>query len=213
MPYIYKITNKINNKLYIGKTSLSLEKRFKEHCRDSVRFYNRPLYAAMRKYGCNNFFIEEIEYCMEDAMACEREQYWINFYKTYHYGYNASLGGYGRRIYDYKIIYEYWLNNKNCSQTAKELGIDCYTVSKAVKEFGEQPYCKKGFAVNEKMVDMLTLGGEYIRTFNSLREAAKVIAQELNKSIDNVGGYSSHIASVCKGTRKSCLGYKWRYHK
>jgi hypothetical protein len=34
MPYIYKITNKINNKLYIGKTMLSIEKRWQEHLRD-----------------------------------------------------------------------------------------------------------------------------------------------------------------------------------
>lgn len=37
MSYIYKITNKINKKLYIGKTEFSIEKRFKEHCSDAFR--------------------------------------------------------------------------------------------------------------------------------------------------------------------------------
>lgn len=37
MSYIYKITNMINGKSYIGKTNLSIEKRFKEHCRDSKK--------------------------------------------------------------------------------------------------------------------------------------------------------------------------------
>lgn len=37
MSYIYKITNKINKKLYIGKTEFSIEKRFKEHCADAFR--------------------------------------------------------------------------------------------------------------------------------------------------------------------------------
>ena len=56
--YIYKITNNINNKIYIGKTNLTIEKRFKEHCRDAFRERNekRPLYAAMRKYGIQKFF-------------------------------------------------------------------------------------------------------------------------------------------------------------
>lgn len=38
MAFIYKITNQINNKLYIGKTSLSsVEERFKEHIQDSKK--------------------------------------------------------------------------------------------------------------------------------------------------------------------------------
>ena len=53
MSYIYKIINDINDKVYIGKTNFSLEKRFREHCQDAFRDRNekRPLYAAMRKYG------------------------------------------------------------------------------------------------------------------------------------------------------------------
>ena len=65
--YIYKITNKINGKCYIGQTSDSIEHRWKEHIYDSNRknrdCYNYPLYRAFRKYGTENFFIEEIEKC------------------------------------------------------------------------------------------------------------------------------------------------------
>ena len=55
MAYIYKITNDINNKIYIGKTEFSIEKRFHEHCRDAFKERNekRPLYAATFKYGYN----------------------------------------------------------------------------------------------------------------------------------------------------------------
>ena len=53
MSKIYKIVNDINNKVYIGKTSRSLEERFAEHCRTSKLEgkEKRPLYAAMHKYG------------------------------------------------------------------------------------------------------------------------------------------------------------------
>ena len=37
MAYIYKITNDVNGKIYIGKTYNSIEKRFKEHCRERLR--------------------------------------------------------------------------------------------------------------------------------------------------------------------------------
>jgi len=37
MSFIYKITNDINDKVYIGKTAFSIEKRFKEHCKDAFK--------------------------------------------------------------------------------------------------------------------------------------------------------------------------------
>lgn len=61
MSFIYKITNQINGKSYIGKTNLaSIQERFKEHIHDSKRVHmeKRPLYSAMNKYGSENFKIE-----------------------------------------------------------------------------------------------------------------------------------------------------------
>ena len=76
MAYIYQIINDINQKIYIGKTEFSIEKRFKEHCYDAFRANNekRPLYSAMRKYGVEHFHIELIE---ETDNPEEREIYWI----------------------------------------------------------------------------------------------------------------------------------------
>lgn len=51
---IYKITNNINGKIYIGKTIRSPETRWNEHIRNALfeqDRYNTPLYSAMRKYG------------------------------------------------------------------------------------------------------------------------------------------------------------------
>lgn len=49
MAYIYQIVNDINQKIYVGKTEFSIEKRFKEHCQDVFRERNekRPLYSAI----------------------------------------------------------------------------------------------------------------------------------------------------------------------
>ena len=62
---IYKITNKINNKCYIGQTIKTAEERWKEHKRNininHSNCINKTLYKAMRKYGIENFTFEVIQ--------------------------------------------------------------------------------------------------------------------------------------------------------
>jgi group I intron endonuclease len=98
---IYKITNDINDKVYVGKTLLSIEKRFKEHKQDcqKTRYEKRPLYNAMNKYGVEHFQISLIEECPIEILS-EREKYWIKELNTYHNGYNATLGGDGTQYID-----------------------------------------------------------------------------------------------------------------
>ena len=74
--FIYKITNEVNNKVYIGKTLFSIDKRFKQHKEDSQKENEeiRPLYRAMKKYGIEKFHIEKIEECPLELLS-EREKY------------------------------------------------------------------------------------------------------------------------------------------
>ena len=93
MSYIYCITNLINNKRYVGKTTQSIQERFQEHCKDSRkgRCEKRPLYDAMNKYGIENFIVEELEQVKDENLLSEREIYWIKELGTYgSNGYNAS---------------------------------------------------------------------------------------------------------------------------
>lgn len=94
---IYKITNNINNKIYIGKSN-NIERRFKEHQSpyEWSRTPNKPLYLAFQKYGLMNFTFDIIEDC-EDINLNEREQYWIDYYNATNpeIGYNIQLGGDG----------------------------------------------------------------------------------------------------------------------
>ena len=70
MSYIYVITNDINNKQYVGQTSISLQERFKQHVSDKDRrsFEKRPLYNAMNKYGINHFHIKLLEECPSEEV-------------------------------------------------------------------------------------------------------------------------------------------------
>ncbi len=95
---IYIITNKINNKSYVGQ-SVDIEKRITVHFRTAFRenypTYNYHIYQAIRKYGKENFewhileTLEEIDRKKLDQL----EQYYINKYDTFHHGYNMNEGG------------------------------------------------------------------------------------------------------------------------
>ena len=59
---IYKITNKENGKMYIGQTINSIEDRWHRHCNDAMNNILDTHFArAIRKYGKENFTIEEID--------------------------------------------------------------------------------------------------------------------------------------------------------
>jgi group I intron endonuclease len=91
--YIYKITNKINNKCYIGQTK-DYEQRFTEHKRELRKneHHNPHLQAAWNKYGEENFLFDILE-CTESYN--EKEKYYITYYKSdnQEYGYNILPGG------------------------------------------------------------------------------------------------------------------------
>ena len=133
MAYIYQITNDVNQKIYIGKTENSIEKRFKEHCWDASRERNekRPLYNAMRKYGVEHFHIELIE---ETDNPEEREIYWIEKKQSFKNGYNATIGGDGRKYIDYDLVVKTYQDLQNIKLVAKQLNHDESTISKILKE-------------------------------------------------------------------------------
>lgn len=94
---IYKITNKINNKVYIGQ-SCNIEQRWKEHrsrpYQPHTTQYNSPLYRAIRKYGLSNFAFEIVEECCLEHLD-KKEIEWIQYYDSTDMakGYNLQSGG------------------------------------------------------------------------------------------------------------------------
>ena len=74
--YIYKITNLINNKIYIGQT-INIEERWRHHreipYRKNSKEKNRQLYRAIKKYGLDNFKFEVIDEIEDLEIANEKE--------------------------------------------------------------------------------------------------------------------------------------------
>lgn len=204
MAYIYKIVNDINGKIYIGKTEFSVEKRFQEHCQDAFKQNKekRPLYLAMKKYGINHFHIEVIE---ETEIAEEREKYWISYFDTYNNGYNATLGGDGKKLFNYEEIKDMILNKNTYIEIQNKLGCSYDTVLAVAQKYNltvYNPQSKPVIGINKKTQENFA--------FDSIIEAAKwIVAQGYTYS--NPKDIKSKISQVCKGTRKSAYGFIWQY--
>lgn len=93
---IYKITNQINNKSYIGKTIKTIDERFKTHLKNAKNKINRRLYDSMNFYGYENFLIEQIDIASSIEELNQKEIYYINLYDSIMpNGYNMTTGGDG----------------------------------------------------------------------------------------------------------------------
>ena len=213
MAYIYKITNKINGKSYIGKTNKSIENRFKEHERDAEKRSkeHRPLYSAIKFYGIESFNIELIEETKVEEIA-EREQFWIDYYNTYKNGYNATLGGDGKYLFSYPDIAQTYLELKNQVKVAEIFQCSVDTVRVACRNQGIETLTPKEVSVQSfgKTVKQFNLEGVYICSYPSITDAAWAM---LNNKYATGGErpVRGHISEVCNGKRKTAYQHLWQF--
>ena len=91
---IYKVTNLLNNKIYVGQTHKTLEYRKQQHLNTAKRGKGSRFHEALRKYGFENFKFEILEDNIETIEDLNnRERYWISYYNSYMHGYNSTKGG------------------------------------------------------------------------------------------------------------------------
>lgn len=92
---IYKVTNKINGKIYIGQTTANLEKRRSQHLYDSkTNRYKSIFHRALRKYGVDCFTWSIIETCNTYEELDEMEFHYIMQYDSHINGYNMCVNTY-----------------------------------------------------------------------------------------------------------------------
>lgn len=203
MAYIYKIVNDINDKIYIGKTEYSIEKRFKEHCQDSKREYcgKRPLYNAMNKYGIEHFHIKLIE---ETNKPEEREKYWIQYYGSFKYGYNATMGGDGKHYKDYDLVVALFKEGKTINEIAEILNYDIKTCRIALEQASisaENRQHRGREVLYHSVIQLDKNTEEILAIYPSITAACDALGKQ----------HSGHIAATCKGKQKTAYGYKWKY--
>lgn len=96
---IYKVTNLINRKVYIGLTTKSLKIRKGQHLHDAFKKNNNCIFhKALRKYGELNFLWEVIDFANSLKELEEKEVNWISHYNSFIHdknsnGYNSTIGG------------------------------------------------------------------------------------------------------------------------
>lgn len=198
MNFIYKITNDINGKLYIGKTNRSIETRFQEHINFSKRAYkNRPLYDAMNKYGVNHFHIEQIDICETDEEASTKEIYWIAYYDTYRHGYNATLGGEGKQLLDLneEEIIEKYQELKSKRAVGRYFNVDEKTIRSILNKYNVP------LIDNRKQIAMMK-NNKILKVFSGRKEANIF----LGISIRSIG-----ISKALSKMQKTAYGYEWKY--
>ncbi len=190
---IYKITNLLNNKKYIGQTMRPVKQRWSEHVRERD---DSPIHRAIKKYGKDNFKFEIIETVETPQQADEREQYWIEYYKTAipkygnEYGYNLTLGGEGTlRISDTQkqFVLSLWNQNKNITQISEIAHIDRHGVSNILHDFGipESEFIQRRY-VPFHTIYVYDIQGNLINTFDTLQEALMTYTDINKTQIGNV---------------------------
>ena len=131
--FIYKITNRVNGKSYIGQTIQNVKERFYQHCaiKCSQAVLNMAIHRAINKYGKSNFTIEVIEE-VESTNLNDREKYWIRYYDSYNNGYNSTEGGQdGIKLFknlDTESIAREYKSGKSLREIGRLFNVDKQTI-------------------------------------------------------------------------------------
>ena len=196
---VYKITNLINKKIYIGQ-SVNIEERWKRHKIDAFNSnlknkYKSHLYSSIREYGIENFCFEVIEETLKNELDV-RERYWIQYYQSNNptLGYNLTSGGQEGGHSNSTPIYQYDLSGKFLKEyasiaIASEItGIHhssisaCSNLDKNIKFAGN--YIWRKYKI-EQLIDIPTnkrkrvpiyqydLNGILLNTYSTMTEASR----------------------------------------
>lgn len=221
---IYLITNRVNNKQYVGKTQKGYLNRFKEHINAYSHGERQYLHCAMNKYGAENFKVELLAQVEDDSWEFW-EKYYIQQLHT-HYtegGYNVTRGGDSNPMDDPAVVAkhdkicksEYFRNlqrelqkGRKHSEETKELcrrntlaNLD--VCMKGCREYNEKRKIQIGMIVDDKLV----------KVFDCLQDAARYISDNNPKYKYNTGNCSQIKYYADKfnknGKRAKFLGCSW----
>lgn len=191
---IYKITNIINGKVYIGQTKKSMIRRFNDHKR--IRTYRPITYIQneMLIFGVESFILERIEYCLPEYLD-DRERFWINFYNSTdnNLGYNKEFGGIENKKLSYPRIHSRETIEKLKIKRANNY--EFYKSDEYKASLKKRPP-KINSHLNKKIICI-----ETNKIYDSIRQASKDL---------NIGN-SANITSQIKGRLKTTGGYTFKY--
>lgn len=170
---IYIIKNTINDKVYVGQTTMSIEDRFKQHLNHSKSKNSYEFYQAISELGEENFYIESLEENIDIKDLDVREVYWIKQYDSFDNGYNSTPGGRARhenKILDVDIIIQNLANGMSVEAVSEMLNVHCMTINRALKANGYKTasYYKKAGWRSElnKKIDRNSVKELYLKGYS-----------------------------------------------
>ncbi len=220
---IYKITNIINNKIYIG-SSISLNRR--KYCHfyhlNNNKHHSKYLQNAWNKYGKENFIFEIIKECTKEELILT-EQYYIDLYKPV-YNMNKIAGGHDRPKHPIEVIEKIRKANlgrivseevrRKISNTLKgrkrEPHTEEYKRKLSIAKKGKCTISREQILSNvyrsslitRKKISQIDDFNNVIKTYVSITEAAR----DLNIS-------HKRISACITGVRKHYKGMKFKYEE
>lgn len=204
--FIYLATNKINGKVYVGKTKYTISKRWSQHKCEAKRLIPNVYFVrALNKYGPDNFEVIQLEECNNNLLN-ERERYYISLYNSNNkdIGYNRTNGGDGAEKYCPDDIYKLWLDGLTLTEINQELNCCTQTASMILKGFGITESEIRSRAqtrqseVKKKPVLQYDLNGNFIKRYSCVEEAVQA-----------TGFHENNIRGVCNHRLHTANGYIW----
>lgn len=213
MGCIYIIENDVNNKVYIGQTVHTCERRFAEHVRKARREeFKTKLCRAMREIGIEHFKVRQLIEC-DDSELTKQETFFVNKYNSINDGYNSvypvdAPEHITYREY-YKDVCEQYSDGVSCIQIAKNCKISQKEVYKIIKLYGlHRDSSKNGHGSEPITVIMFNKKFEPLRVFHSIKEAYLWLLKNSEFKVTKFGAYA-YISVACEnGT--IAYGYRWQ---
>jgi hypothetical protein len=189
-PAIYKIVNKINNKLYVGSCTGHYRRKAQHYykLRNNVHD-NNHLQSAWNKYGENNFEFIVIEFVEDTIKLIKREQYWIDTLNSCNrlVGYNKNPSARNS------------LRHKMSDESKRKMSLAKRGVKPSIEVARQRGLsCRKN--INQYSKDNV-----FIKQFNGIIEASK----ELNITTTSI----SKCLSSNYVNNKTAGGFIWKYNE
>ena len=199
MGVVYKIQNKSNGKIYIGKTKRTLDVRMTEHLYNSRSHCNKSyIDLAIGKYGIDAFDVAVVEECLTEDELNQKEKFWIRQLncKVPH-GYNLTDGGDGVSGKERSLEYR-----KKMSKANKGKKRSLETRKKMSETW-------MGHKVSEKTREKISASSKLKRPVICIE--SKVQFESITAAAKWVGVSMNALSISLRGITQTSGGYHWRY--
>lgn len=193
--WIYKITNLVNNKVYIGQTRRSVEERWRDHCTLTKSKHKSLIRLAIAKYGQDSFKVEIIDFCSSlDELNIKEQTRIEEFSSLSPNGYNLDLGGRSKIVHEESrkkmSLAKLGKSNPHTEQSKKKLSL----IKFGVKFTENHKLALSKARKDKKQVKCINNGVIYSSTCDA--------AKALNLTTQN-------ISQCLHGKRKSTHGFQF----